>query len=296
MEFIGSVFFFVGLLMVMYGLIGLIDPSWVKSANLTGTPSRMDCTLFASLAPLPFMFVGDLFHGPHETADLFAFVMGLVLTIGSVSFYLWGVVGVRNYLERTWNFSPVVGILAGCVLAVAPVFGFMLLILAVGVSSDLGFSLVQQLVMLFASLFILIGFMKIFKTPILGFFISSSPGTPVMERRRDMEERKAPPVAVPHFTNAQSWLFSFTYAEDDGLPIRVDAEISAAEADDQGRRYIQGVCTKTSTPRFFWLGRILGPMTGPVVEGSGGEQWDASVVFERLQALRQPQTDPLGTH
>ncbi|MGL5630833.1 MAG: hypothetical protein ACRDD3_00615 [Azovibrio sp.] len=294
MEFIGTIFFFVGLLSIIYGLIGLLDPSWIKRANLNSTPSRIDCAIFASLAPLPFMFVGDLFYGAHEPADMFGFMMGLILSIGSISFYVWGVVGVKNYLERGKNFSPVVGILAGCVLAVIPVFGFMLLILAVGVLNAPEFSLIQQLVMLFVGLFILIAFVKIFKAPILGVFISSSPETPVMGRPNDVEERKEPPAAEPHSTITESWLFSFTYTEDDGLPIRMDARISAAQADNQGRRYIQGVCTKTSTPRFFWLGRILGPMTGPVVEGSNGEQWDASVVFERLQALQQPQTDPLG--
>lgn len=294
MEFIGTIFFFVGLLSVMYGLVGLLDPSWVKSANLNSTPSRIDCAIFASLAPLPFMFVGDLFYGAHEPADMFGFMMGLILTIGSISFYVWGVVGVKNYLERGKNFSPVVGILAGFVLAVIPAFGFMLLIVAVGVFSAPEFSLMQQLVMLIVSLFILIAFAKIFKAPILGGFISSALDTSVVGGHHGIEERKAPPAAEPHSTTAESWLFSFTYTEDDGLPIRVDAQISAAQADNQGRRYIQGVCTKTSVPRFFWLGRILGPMTGPVVEGSNGEQWDASVVFERLQALQQPQTDPLG--
>lgn len=294
MGFIGTIFFIVGLLSVIYGLIGLLDPSWVKNANLNSTPSRIDCAIFASLAPLPFMFVGDLFHGAHEPGDMFGFIMGLILTIGSISFYVWGVVGVNNCLQQGKNFNPVVGILAGCVLAVIPVFGFMLLIVAVGVFSAPEFSLIQQLVMLIVGLFILIAFVKIFKTPILGVSISSSPDTSPVGRPNDMQECKVPPAATPPSTNAESWLFSFTYAEDDGLPIRVDAQISAAQADNQGRRYIQGVCTKTSVPRFFWLGRILGPMTGPVVEGSNGEQWDASVVFERLQALQQPQIGPLG--
>lgn len=295
MEFIGSVFFFVGLLMLLYGLIGLINPSWVKAANLSGTPSRMDCALFASLAPLPFMFVGDLVHGLHEPADMFAFVMGLILVIGSLSFYLWGVVSVNHYLTRDKKFDVVIGVLVGCMLAVVPVFGFILLILGMGVSSSPEFSWIQQLVMFISGFFIIIGFMSLFKAPLLGRYLSSVPvAAPVVERHTAVVHTEAPAVTPSASSNPSSWLFSFTYAEDDGLPIRVDAHISAAEADHQGRRYIQGVCTKTSTPRFFWLGRILGPMTGPVVEGSGGEQWDAGVVFERLQALRQPQTDPLG--
>lgn len=290
MEFIGTIFFFVGLLSVIYGLIGLLDPSWVKSANVNKNPSRIDCLIFASLAPLPFMFVGDLLYGAHEAEDMFGFMMGLIFIIGSISFYLWGVVGVKNYLEQGKNSNSAIGILVGCVLAVIPVLGFILLILAVGTSSDPRFSWWQQILTLMLALFVLVAFMKIFKIHILGISVSSSPDTGTVGRPNDMQESKVPPATTPHSTTAESWLFSFTYTEDDGLPVRVDALISSAESDNQGRRYIQGTCTRTSVSHFFWLGRILGPMTGPITKGSPGEQWEAAVIFEHLLARQAVQS------
>ncbi|MGL5630834.1 MAG: hypothetical protein ACRDD3_00620 [Azovibrio sp.] len=283
MGYISTFFLIIALLPLVYGWAGLVDPSWVKSSNMHRAPSRIDCALFASLLPLPFAFMGDLFRAADKSESLFSFLLGGIMLVGSIGFYLWGVYGVKNYLQREKNFSPAAAVMVGCILGVLPFLGFIVLGTAMLTSNIPNYTWLEQIGLFMLGMFVLVGFAAFFDIPILESFTSSSSST---VNGSDIEENELCSHAANHATTAESWLFSFTYTEDDGLPSRVDAWISTAEFDDQGRRYIQGVCAKTSTTRFFWLGRILGPMTGPAEEDSDGEERDASEVFDQLLAFQ----------
>lgn len=283
-----TVFFSVALLAVLYGLLGVLNPEWNRFFT-TDKPSRMSCALSASLVPLPAMFIGDRFYSTPESADMFVVMMVLIVIVGSISFYIWGVVGTKNYLQRTRNFGAVLGVLVGCVLAVVPVIAFVCIAFAAGVSNDPDISWGVQLSFLIFGLVILSICMAIFDTSTVQ--TSDLSASDVMDEPFDMEEMEGAPDAAEYATTTQSWLFNFTYTEDDGLLVRVDALISTAETDPQGRRYIRGECAETHAPRLFWLGRILGPMTGPVEEDSTGDQWEASEVFEQLLVFQSAESE-----
>ena len=284
MEITSTIILIVGLLVFIVGLVGIFYPAWLDGSKASGAPrvSRIDCAILASLGPLPFLFVADWFRTADKPEGLFGFLMANSLLIGLFAFYFWGLSGVRNYLYREKGMSLILAILCACVLAVIPVLGFGGVFFSMIATNTPKATFKGQVSAFFVGVFILLRFKDAFRLSLLGA-LSASFGktTPVLRAEQHVAEDDDEDME-----DSESWLFSFTYTEDDGLPSRVDAWISTAEFDDQGRRYIQGVCAKTSTTRFFWLGRILGPMTGPAEEDSAGEERDASEVFDQLLAFQ----------
>lgn len=282
MEIISTIILIAGLLVFIVALVGIFYPALFETSQEPGGRiSRIDCAILASVGPLPFLFVADWFRTADKPEGLFAFLMASALIIGPFAFYFWGLNGVRNFLYYRKGFPIIFAVLGGLVLAVIPVVGFAGIFFSMIATNTPRATWIGQAVAFIVGVFILVRFTDAFKLPFLDSF--SSDAEPVSEAG---EQQHADQDDEEDMEDSDSWLFSFTYTDDDGLPSRVEAWISTAEFDDQGRRYIQGICAKTSTPRFFWLGRILGPMTGPAEEDSDGEERDASEVFEQLLAFQ----------
>lgn len=286
MEIISTIILVAGLLVFIVGLVGIFYPAWLDGSKASGASrvSRIDCAILASLGPLPFMFVADWFRTADKPEGLFGFLMANSLLIGLFAFYFWGLSGVRNYLYREKGMSLILAILCACVLAVIPVLGFGGVFFSMIATNTPKATFKGQVSAFFVGAFILLRFKDAFRLSLLGALSASFGKTATVLGSGGGHQ--ATPEGGTDASGANGWLFSFTYTEDDGLPVRGDALISSAASDDQGRRYIQGICTKTSTPRFFWLGRILGPMAGPVTEASNGEAWEASAVFEQLLLMQ----------
>lgn len=289
MEYISTIFFLVALLAVLYGLLGIFNPKWLRLTLLGGkSPSRVEALLLAGLLPLPFMFMGAMFHGGPGGEGFFRFMTILVFITGGTGFYLWGLLGIRHYLQRHQNCNPVVAFLVGAVLSPTFIACFLFLIFSVVTYNDPEVSFVEKMLFSGVGVFVFIIFQQVFRIPFLGYMDWSS----FSVGEGDLPEPEIPTFAVAsHVPPVEPRVFTFIYTEDDGQPGRVEALISAAETDKKGRRYIQGTCTQTSIPRRFWLGRILGPMTGPLTKMSVGEQWQASEVFEQLLVFQAAESE-----
>lgn len=289
MEYISTIFFLVALLAVFYGLLGVFNPKWLRLTLLGGkSPSRLEALLLAGLLPLPFMFMGAMFDADPGYEGLFRFMTILVFIMGGTGFYLWGLLGIRRYLQHHQNCNPVVAFLVGAVLSLTFIACFLFLLFSVVTYNDPEVIFAEKMLLSGVGIIVFIIFQQVFRIPFLGYMDWSS----FSVGEDDLPEPEMPTSAVAsHVPPVEPRVFTFMYTEDDGQSGRVEALISAAETDKKGRRYIRGTCIQTSVPRRFWLGRILGPMTGPLTKASVGEQWQASEVFEQLLAFQSAQSD-----
>lgn len=290
MEAISKVISFVGVLVFSWSAVGIVYPGCLRRPKTLVPPvSRIDFAILACLTSLPFLFVANLFRTAAKFEGFFAFLAVSTMIIGPFAFYFWGLRGVRNYLYHQKRLFSTKAVLIGVGLAVFPVMAFFCMLFSAIITHVPGSSWIGQIAAFVWGMCTLVLFKKIFRVSFLGglsaYFEAYLASVD--------EENEENPTSGPK--DSRGWLFSFMYTEDDGLLNSVKAVIYSANQNERGEKYLHGVCTQTSAPRYFWLRRILGTMTGPMTEQSDGEVRDANLVFEELLGhLSEPEYHALS--